>query len=259
MNWTGVDTAVHSAVVAEPGPPSVMRPEQGLPPVPVTTARRRSPLLSAAPKTPATPLSPVTPASPTPRQVLVVAALVSLTSLATAVVMAQGVRHLDVGPTPGTTPYLADAPHGPIRAPLVGTTAGSHRSSVTGQAPDRPGSAVPDRDAGPGPDALDRLLTGGNPAGTVAGRLLRDDGTSGGDVSTVSGGATGTTVNRTGGQRKAAVRTSTLSAPTTTSVDDRSAPVTTSVAAGGPATVDETEPTPELRRTREARHGSRGS
>ncbi|MGH3737685.1 MAG: hypothetical protein ACRDT6_19045 [Micromonosporaceae bacterium] len=50
-------------------------------------------------------------------QLVVIAALVVIASVATGMVVTHGARQLDVAPRDGTTPYLAVAPSGPVRPP----------------------------------------------------------------------------------------------------------------------------------------------
>ncbi|MGH3655310.1 MAG: hypothetical protein ACRDUA_01500 [Micromonosporaceae bacterium] len=56
-------------------------------------------------------------------QLPIVAALVAVTSFATALVVAQGARQLDISPRQATTPYLAARPSGPVRVPATSSTA----------------------------------------------------------------------------------------------------------------------------------------
>jgi hypothetical protein len=153
MHWTGTGMAVGRTEAGEPL--SAVRPWPTARRRSFAQFRRASSRLSPA-RTPALP--PVMTA-PTRGQVLMVAALISLTSLATAVVMAQGIGYLDTRPGPGTTPYLSDAPQGPVHAPSTGPT-GSQESSVAGETlngrgpgrgpgtpprVEQPDGAVPDR------------------------------------------------------------------------------------------------------------------
>jgi len=145
MHWTGTGTTVHFPGTADPGPPSRMRSRS------VAASTRASDCPIRIPAMP--PASPVTTA-PTRGQLLVVAALVTLTSLATTIVMAQGVGYLETDPGPNTTPYLSDDPWGSMHAPSAGTTGGREpslaRETLVWPKPERPDHAVRERTEDPG-------------------------------------------------------------------------------------------------------------
>lgn len=58
-------------------------------------------------------------------QLVMIAVLVVVASIATALVATQGVRQLDLGPREGTTPYLAVEPRAPVHVP-PGVSRGPH-------------------------------------------------------------------------------------------------------------------------------------
>lgn len=116
---------------------------------------------------------------PPRRQTLAVMALVALTWLATTVVMAQGARHLDTGPARNTTPYLAEYPQGPVRAPSVGPTEG-RRSALTVD-PENDYSQPPRSRRGQptaefSKDASTDVVTAGEVSGPAAETLLGSSG-----------------------------------------------------------------------------------
>lgn len=181
MHWTGTGTAVRSAEEAESGPLSVMpvRTRRSLSGI---SGRRTARIVRPAESLEPLPHGLFRPPGLTialaPRQIVVTAALVALTSLATAVVMAQGVRHLDTSPGPETTPYLADAPRGPVRVPPLDPIGGSG-ASVPGDVSNQVGPVSPDRkgpagEGVPGPLSGKGSRNGALPDSVVPGMPLDD-------------------------------------------------------------------------------------
>lgn len=175
MHWTGTGTAVRSVDETESGPLSVM-PVRSRRPLSLASGRMSQPVESPQPLPHRLSRLPRLTVAPTPGQLVVTAALVALTSLATAVVMAQGIRHLDTSPGPDTTPYLADAPRGPVRVPPLGRV-GGRGASVLGDVSNQVGPVSPDL-KGPADRGVPGPLSGeGSPYGAspTSGGLLPND------------------------------------------------------------------------------------
>jgi len=177
MHWTGTGTAVRSVEEAESGPLSIMpvRSRRSLSRVSGRRTGRISQPVESPELLPRRLSRPPGPTiAPAPGQLVVTAALVALTSLATAVVMAQGIRHLDTTPGPDTTPYLADAPRGPVRVPPLGRIGGRGASVLGGDVSNQVGPVSPDL-SGPVRGAPGPLSGGGSPDAATPGRLLSND------------------------------------------------------------------------------------
>lgn len=79
-------------------------------------------------------------------QLVTIAGLVALASLATAALVTTGARQLNSAPSQTTTPYIAAQPNGPVHAPNVSSTTGPGAPAASEDA--APKSVTPDRPTG---------------------------------------------------------------------------------------------------------------